>query len=156
MFDKLFSKPILKVVIIGFIGLVMIYVLLCVFDDTTKVSNTVVTTDSKNTDYRYLTTLEYTKSIESRIKSFVMQMGGVSNVSVMVSVDGTTSYEYLSVDGKVMFDDDYPIVVSETLPNVSSVTIVASGLSVVNKVNITRAVSALFNLSTDDIFVLTG
>ena len=52
--------------------------------------------------------------------------------------------------------EKYPLVLSEDLPNVASVTLVCMGLTDEVKVDIIRSVSTMFQLSTDCVYVLKG
>ena len=153
--DKLFSKPVFKVMIVGFVALVIVYYILGMFD--TGIEGGISSSVATSTQSRYMTTLEYSKMLEDRLENLISSMSGVDSVSVMVSLDGTTSYEYMVANGKMVYDDSsHPVVLDEYLPNVSSVTIVVGGLTVDSKVSITRAVSKLFDLSTEDVYVLQG
>ena len=154
-FDKMFSKPVFKIVVIGLIGVVVLYYILGLFDTGVSVQST--SDGTITTDLRCMTTLEYSQRLEGRLENLISYMSGVGRVSVMVSLDGTTSYEYMTTNGKVVYDDgSQPVILDEYLPKVSSVTIVVEGLTADSKVNITMAVSALFDLSTDDIYILQG
>ena len=153
--DRLFSKSVFKIVIVGFVALVIVYYVLGVFD--TGVDGDVSSSVATSTQSRYMTTLEYSQMLERRLENLISAMSGVDSVSVMVSLDGTTSYEYMVANGKMIYGDgSHPVVLDEYLPKVSSVTIVVGGLTVESKVSITRAVSKLFDLSTEDVYVLQG
>ena len=166
--DKVFTLPVLKVVTLIVVGIMLVYVL--VFSDSSnKDSVQNISSDGdaiNNTSYRYMTTMEYAKCIEDKLIALISNVYGIGKVTVMVNLDGTTSYEYADISDSTskkvsesmvsLNNQVYPVVLSEMLPKVSSVMIVAEGLTSKSKVQITMAVSSLLDLSTDRVYVLEG
>ena len=114
----------------------------------------------------HLTTIEYAKYLENKIVSLYSNMGSIGKVTAMVSLSGSSTFNY-QTSGSISGDNDniifvesgnekYPLVVSEVLPKVSSVTIVCKGLTDAMRVDIIRSVSTMFELSTDKVYVLKG
>ena len=93
-------------------------------------------------------------------------MQGVGKVSAMVSLEGSSTFNYATTSSNngssnnIIFvesgGEKYPLVLSETLPSVASVTLVCFGLTDMVKVDIIRSVSAMFQLPTDQVYVLKG
>ena len=167
--DKIFTFSFLKIVFIGVLGLVLIYVIMSL-DNSLFINNDDVinidTNVNNDTSDKYLTTIEYAKYLENKIVSLYSNMGSIGKVTAMVSLSGSSTFNY-QTNGSISGDNDniifvesgnekYPLVVSEVLPKVSSVTIVCKGLTDAIRVDIIRSVSTMFELSTDKVYVLKG
>ena len=167
--DKIFTFSFLKIVFIGVLGLVLIYVIMSL-DNSSFINNDDVinidTNVNNDTSDKYLKTIEYAKYLENKIVSLYSNMGSIGKVTAMVSLSGSSTFNY-QTSGSISGDNDniifvesgnekYPLVVSEVLPKVSSVTIVCKGLTDAMRVDIIRSVSTMFELSTDKVYVLKG
>ncbi|MBO7219419.1 MAG: hypothetical protein J6V40_05550 [Clostridia bacterium] len=166
--DKVLSFNFLKVVFIVVLGIVLLYVVSNVYVSSDDNVNALTSnTDNKNVSYpKYLSTIEYASYLEDKLEILFSNMQGVGSVSAMVSLDGSSTFNYATTSSNnassnnIIFvesgGEKYPLVLSEYLPNVASVTLVCMGLTDEIKVDIIRSVSTMFQLSTDCVYVLKG
>lgn len=119
---------------------------------------------------------EYSQSLETRLAKVLKSMKGIENISVMVTVETSPQITVLKDEEEIVKNGNdgssniiknavivkngnvsLPIVMFETVPNVSGVLIICKGVKDVNnKLNIIRAVQVLFNLDATKIEVLEG
>ena len=166
--DKVLSFNFLKVVFIVVLGIVLLYVVSNVYvsnDDNVDILTN--NTDNKKVSYpKYLSTIEYASYLEDKLEGLFGNMYGVSNKKAMVSLSGSSTFNYATSSsnngGKdnIIFvefgSEKYPLVLSEIMPKVDSVTIVCAGLTDAIKVDIVRSVATMFQLSCDRVYVLKG
>ena len=166
--DKVLSFNFLKVVFIVVLGVVLLYVVSNVYvSNDDNVDDLISNTDNKKVSFpKYLSTIEYDSYLEDKLEILFSNMQGVGRVSAMVSLDGSSTFNYATTSSNnassnnIIFvesgGEKYPLVLSEHLPNVASVTLVCVGLTDEVKVDIIRSVSTMFQLSTDCVYVLKG
>ena len=105
----------------------------------------------------------YEKEIEERVADIVSEIGGISDVSVMVTLDSTVSYtyaendkggssEYVTVRDKD--GNERGVLISEKTPDIRGVAIVCSGgESPEKRLEIIKLVSALLRLPENRVYV---
>ncbi len=106
---------------------------------------------------------EYEKEIEERIAKIVSEMGGISEVSVMVTLESTVSYSYAENDKGnsseyvTVRDKDGSergVILSENTPSVRGVAVVCKGGDKPEKkLEIIKLVSALLKLPENRVYV---
>ena len=164
--DKTTSFAFLKGLFIVFLGVVVIYVV-SNLSYSHQSNNLVSTSSSSNYEYgKYLSTIEYASYLEDKLEGLFGNMYGVSKINAMVSLSGSSTFNYATSSsnngGKdnIIFvefgSEKYPLVLSEIMPKVDSVTIVCAGLTDAIKVDIVRSVATMFQLSCDRVYVLKG
>lgn len=106
---------------------------------------------------------EYEKDIEERISEIVSEIGGISEVSVMVTLESTSSYlyaensndensEYVTVRDKD--GNESGVIISENAPGIRGVAVVCSGGDVPEKrLEIIRLVCALLGIPQNRVYV---
>ena len=106
---------------------------------------------------------EYEKDIEKRISEIVSEIGGISEVSVMVTLESTSSYlyaensndensEYVTVRDKD--GNESGVIISENAPGIRGVAVVCSGGDVPEKrLEIIRLVCALLGIPQNRVYV---
>lgn len=170
-FMNLFSGKYLKIIILVIVLFIIVILYFSVNNKSSFEKSSVK--DSSN----YQTTLEYCAELESKLEKVLSQINGAGQVKVMLTVDGSPEIKYASnTDTKTSSssngttttssstpiivngtDSSNPLILTETLPVVKGVVIVASGASQINiKLDILKAVSTLLDISTDKISVLKG
>ena len=166
--DKVLSFNFLKVIFIAVLGIVLLYVVSNVFVTSDNgVDSVISNNDNTKVSYsKYLSTIEYASYLEDKLETLFSNMQGIGNVSAMVSLDGSSTFNYATTSSNsgssnnIIFvesgGEKYPLVLSEVLPNVASVTLVCKGLTDEVKVDIIYSVSAMFQLSTDCVYILKG
>lgn len=165
-FQKLKSiKHIDKIIAVLFIA-----ILLVVYVST-------FTNDDSNNAVTSLTTEEYAKMLEDKMSSVLSNINGAGDVSVMVTLEcgieyiyATTKEEITTTSGsnsKTTITEELvmvsssgkstPVIIKENLPKISGVLVVAEGAGSVSvKLEILKAVQALFELPADSIEILIG
>lgn len=106
---------------------------------------------------------EYADFLEDQLKEIISQMDGVGNVKVMVTVEGTVSYEYVRdinrSDSKiesdtVLLSNKEALIKQIVNPKVSGVLVICDGGdSAVIKEKITRAVSTVLDISSSKVYI---
>lgn len=148
------------------LAVVVIYVVVSLSSDREDKETIVIETNNASTTSKYMSTTEYAGYIEDKIVSLVSNIEGIGKVAAMVSLYGSSTFNYM-IDSSISHGSDniifvesggerYPLVVSESLPKVTGVVIVCQGLTSTTKVDIVRSVSSMFELSTDKVYVLKG
>lgn len=115
---------------------------------------------------------QYVRELEGRTQELICRLEGVKSCSVMLTLDSSYSYLYASdqhvnqtsgstdsekqivlrtVDG-----DEYPIVISEYLPEIRAAAVVCRGGDKSTVADIKYMLSALFGISESGIFVTCG
>ena len=169
--SKFFSGKYLKIIILIIILIVIAILYLSVKTESNEVDM------ANNSNTYYTSTLQYCEELELKLKNVLQQIDGIGNVSVMISVDGSPKYSLASnTDNKsstttngtttttssspIIIDSvngSNPLILTEELPKVKGVIVVATGASKIDvKLDILNAVSTLLDLSTDKISVLKG
>lgn len=107
--------------------------------------------------------IEYEKEIEERIAKIVSEIGGISDVSVMVTLESTVSYSYAENDKGSSSEyvtvrdkdgSESGVVLSENTPDVRGVAVVCSGGEIPEKkLEIIKLVSALLKLPENRVYV---
>jgi len=168
---SLFNLKNIKVIVLI---IVLLVILILYFVVGNKTNNEEVGVER---GLQYKSTLEYCEELESKLESVLSQLKGAGDVKVMVSVDGSPELIYASdTDNKTSStangttttsssspiilsgsDGSNPLVLTEQLPKVKGVVIVATGASQIGiKLDILNAVSTLLDISTEKISVLQG
>ena len=171
-FVKLFSGKNLKIVILIIIFIVGLILLM----KMTKTSSTSLTANNNNSS-NYITSLEYSNIIESKLENVLSQIKGAGNVKVMVTLEGSPELVYAmdsnekvsnsqngstttSSSSPILVDSkgsSSPLILTEKLPKVKGVIVVSTGASDIGiKLDILKSVSTLLDISTDKINVLKG
>ena len=119
---------------------------------------------------------EYTAALEKKVASLIGELDGVKDCSVVTLAAG---YEYLyASDGRISHTYDesgallgdeetreyifaatdgntQPVVISERMPTVEGVAVVCKGATAVTEQKIISLLSALFNIKSNKISVIT-
>lgn len=174
---KLNLRGLINTKSVKIIALLAIFLALVIVISGVKSSDNTATSTS-NTTTTYTTTLDYCAELEKKLEQVLSQVKGVGSVRVMVSVDGSPELIYAKdEDEKVSSNaggtttssnSSSPIIVTvngnsnaliltENLPNVKGVIVVASGAEDISvKFDILNAVSKLLDISIDKVSVLNG
>ena len=120
--------------------------------------------NSQNADYTgSFSYSEYEKDVEDRIAKIVSEIGGISDVSVMVTLESTVSYsyaengkdensEYVTVRDKE--GNESGVLISENAPGIRGVAVVCNGGDIPEKrLEIKKLVSALLGLPQNRVYV---
>lgn len=109
------------------------------------------------------TQTEYAEFLENELKDIISKIDGVGNVKVMVTVEGTVSYEYVadvtSSDNKIESDtvllaNKEALIKQIVNPKVSGVLVICDGGdSAVIKEKVTRAVSTVLDISSSKVYI---
>ena len=106
---------------------------------------------------------EYEKEVEERISKIVSEIGGISDVSVMVTLESTVSYsyaensndknsEYVTIRDKD--GNESGVLISEKAPGIRGVAVVCNGGDIPEKkLEIIKMVSALLGLPQNRVYV---
>ncbi len=106
---------------------------------------------------------EYEKEVEERISKIVSEIGGISDVSVMVTLESTVSYsyaensndknsEYVTIRDKD--GNESGVLISENAPGIRGVAVVCNGGDIPEKkLEIIKMVSALLGLPQNRVYV---
>ncbi|MBE6607490.1 MAG: hypothetical protein E7633_02890 [Ruminococcaceae bacterium] len=106
---------------------------------------------------------EYETEIEERIAKIVSEIGGISDVSVMVTLESTVSYsyaenskdknsEYVTIRDKD--GNESGVLLSENAPGIRGVAVVCNGGDIPEKkLEIIKMVSALLGLPQNRVYV---
>lgn len=122
--------------------------------------------DTKNVAVIDSSTLdEYAKQLEERITQLILGISGINNVKVMVYLECSSEYIY-AVNGEsevsggsyVIIDSKQggkePVLVKVISPKVSGVAVVCNGgNNASTQAKVKGVISALFNISSKNIFV---
>lgn len=105
----------------------------------------------------------YTEELERRVRDICDKVAGVSNVSVLLTLEssneyvyaenssGASVYDYLVIDGK---DGEEPVLIKEIYASVRGIAIVCDGGdSAKIKATLTELLSSAFNLPTNKISI---
>jgi len=105
----------------------------------------------------------YTEELERRVSDICEKVAGVSNVSVLLTLEGSNEYvyaenssgasvyDYLVIDGK---DGEEPVLIKEIYASVRGIAIVCDGGdSPKVKATLTELLSSAFNLPTNKISI---
>ena len=126
----------------------------------------------------YISTMDYCKIIENKLIDVLSKVDGAGTVSVMVTVDGSPELVYANEKDQTSSTNSSgsvttatyssPIIVNangsstalvmtEILPKVKGVIVVASGAgNVATKLDLLNAVSTLLDISTNQVTILKG
>ena len=106
---------------------------------------------------------EYEREVEERISKIVSEIGGISDVSVMVTLESTVSYsyaensndknsEYVTIRDKD--GNESGVLISENAPGIRGVAVVCNGGDIPEKkLEIIKMVSALLGLPQNRVYV---
>lgn len=131
--DKLKSIKHIEIVIALIFGLVLILLYVSTIDNTTKNSDTI---QYENTVSGYISELEY------KLENILNALQGVSNASVIITLDMT--------DTKI--DSDSESIVLSDFPSLQGIIVVARGVDdVAVKINVIKAIQTLFEISSGSI-----
>lgn len=137
--------------------------------------------NDKKVNYNYTTSLEYAKSIESKLENLLSKIKGAKDANVMVFLEGsleliiaekvdekknttsngTSSNSYVTTVTEPIIltngNTSMPLVITEKLPTIKGIVIVCKGASdVMVKMDIINAVRTLFDLPYGSIEVFAG
>ena len=145
-------------------GLVAVGVLLLMFPSEKK--------DAKETtEDSFVTISTYTEKLEDKIRSLCLSVDGVSEVSVLVTLESGSEYVYAdnktgeikSEGGSSSYTSDYlivenkdgtsPVMVTEIYPRIRGVAVVCDGGGANIQVKLTELLSAALGVPTDRIKV---
>lgn len=171
---KYINKKTMKIIILVIIGVIG---LIIYFGTSTQSKKNTEDELAINTS-GYLSTLDYCKKLEEKLKDTLSNVDGAGNVKVMISVDGSPELIYATDSNSTESNNtsgtstssnsSSPIIVTvggessaliltENLPNVKGVIVVSSGADDVSvKLDIINAVSTLLDISTSQVSVLKG
>ena len=174
LFAKFMNKRGLKIVFLVLVGIVGLILLLGIDFKRDKVvnSNDVVSSTG------YIGTIDYCKLIENKLIDVLSAVDGAGQVSVMITVDGSPELVYANEKDQTSSTNSSgsvttatyssPIIVNangsstalvmtEILPKVKGVIVVASGAgNVATKLDLLNAVSTLLDISTNQVTILKG
>lgn len=185
LMDNLFKLPFLKKLknikhIEIYVCIIFISLLLVIYFinfSPQKTSKTSSVESSNTNEIGFVSSLEYSKNLEDKLKTVLSNLNGVKNVQVLVSVSsGGEIVIANNVEEKTSFEDDgkkvtviktpiivtengtsKPIILMEVLPKVNGVIVVASGAEDVNvKLNIYKAIEAIISIPSENIQVFAG
>ncbi len=107
--------------------------------------------------------IEYEKEIEERISKIVSEIGGISEVSVMVTLESTVNYSYAENDKGSSSEyvtirdgdgNESGVLISENTPAIRGVAVVCTGGEIPEKkLEIIKLVSALLKLPENRVYV---
>jgi len=181
--DTLFKIPIFKklknikhieiIICIIFIGLLLLIYFFGFNNKTTSTKETV-----QESSYTYVSSLKYATEMEDKLCKVIGNLKGVGNVSVIVRVDdsseliiaktveeqnsSTNSNEKTVTIASTPIivtenGESKPIILSESLPKILGVLVVASGADDVGvKLNIVRAIETITDIPSENIQVFAG
>jgi stage III sporulation protein AG len=174
LFAKFMSKRGLKIVFLVLVGIVGL-ILLFGFDFK---RDKVVNSDNVVSSTGYIGTIDYCKLIENKLIDVLSAVDGAGQVSVMITVDGSPELVYANEKDQTSSTNSSgsvttatyssPIIVNangsstalvmtEILPKVKGVIVVASGAgNVATKLDLLNAVSTLLDISTNQVTILKG
>ena len=174
LFAKFMSKRGLKIVFLVLVGIVGL-ILLFGFDFK---RDKVVNSDDVVSSTGYIGTIDYCKLIENKLIDVLSAVDGAGQVSVMITVDGSPELVYANEKDQTSSTNSSgsvttatyssPIIVNangsstalvmtEILPKVKGVIVVASGAgNVATKLDLLNAVSTLLDISTNQVTILKG
>ena len=138
-------------------------------------SDSIFTTIAKTTDTQAFTSyFSYTKDLENRLSEVLNKISGAGKISVMITLDGSpeliiayNTEEKNNTDGSVTTKKEpiiitidgksNPLILSEKLPAVKGVVIVAQGANDVSvRLNILNATTKLLNISANAVEIFAG
>lgn len=163
------------------IGLViaLIVVLVLYFNLTSSKKTTATSISTASVSRDYMTTVDYTNYLENKIGKTISNMSGVSNVSVMVTLNGgvelelaenedyrsnTTANQSNSTKNETRVSEpiivsrngtQVPLVLNEKLPDVIGVVVVARGASTKTRLDIINALKTLLSIPSANIQVFS-
>jgi len=162
-----------KLFVFILIGLILIIFLSCFISPSSK-----KTTKTTNNFQSNNLAEEYCKSLENRLINVLESVKGVGSVKVLIMVDSSPQVKYLEETTKTTSNSDlktgadkiettivlckdgtltYPIVVVETLPKITGVLIVASGVSDIKmKTTLINVTSSVLSVDVSNVEVLEG
>lgn len=172
-FLKIFNKKNIKIFILLAVGVIAL--VLCFGfkgeDNSSEESNI-------NSSSGYISTMDYCKELENKLKDVLSAIDGAGTVSVMLSLDGSPELVYAKDTDETLSSNSSgttssstsssPIIVevngspnalvlTEILPAVKGVIVVSSGAgNVAVKLNLLNAVTTLLDITTDQVTVLKG
>ena len=174
LFAKFMSKRGFKIVFLVLVGIVGL-ILLFGFDFK---RDKVVNSDNVVSSTGYIGTIDYCKLIENKLIDVLSAVDGAGQVSVMITVDGSPELVYANEKDQTSSTNSSgsvttatyssPIIVNangsstalvmtEILPKVKGVIVVASGAgNVATKLDLLNAVSTLLDISTNQVTILKG
>ena len=144
------------------VGLICVIVLFFSFPKSKNKSQT--NTNQPSTNYTF-DALEYANQVSKNLQDIINNVSGITNAKVVVVVKQSPIFEYLTekdnTDGSVVYyknSSNYqPVVVTQFLPEIQGILIVAKGVSNLQiKNNLLNAVSAVYNLNISCIDILEG
>lgn len=171
------SKPIKYTLIVA------IFLILCVLlININFSSSTTEKTNVESSGYTYINSIDYSTMLENKFEHVLSKIDGVGEITVMVTLEtsstlilansvdektnkttsGTNSSSYTTtVTDPIIIDingTSSPLVISETLPKVKGVVVVAEGIknNVAIKINIINAVLALVDIPQNQIQVFSA
>ncbi len=124
-----------------YIAIIFIVILLLIFMSNGKLNRT----SNKNTTTNELTITTYVDELENNLESILSNIGGVSNVKVMITLDMSQV--------KV---EDANIHIT-TFPPIKGVIITAKGVGdISNKLKVLKAVEAVIDITNGNIEILSS
>lgn len=184
LMDNLFKLPFLKklknikhieiYICIIFISLLLVIYFVSFSPQKTSKTTSLIEAESEN---YFVSSLEYSKNMEEKLKSVLSNLKGVKNVQVLVSVSSggeiviANDIEEKTIEengGKNVTITKTPIIVTENgtskpiilvevLPKINGVIVVAGGAEDVNvRLNIYKAIEAIISIPSENIQVFAG
>jgi len=160
MFKKVFENKNLLMIFCG----VLVGALLIVFGATKDSGVDKDEINEGSAKYSSEELESYTDSIEKKLKGHIEKIGGVSDVSVIVTIDGTNEAVY-ATDGSnkdyVVIKDssgnESAVMLMEINANVRGIAVVCNyGNNEIIKQNIIEMLSSLFNIGANRISVMSS
>lgn len=152
-----------KNILIFFCVIIAIAIVLLGFGNNKKTSTNKT---QENTQITYtFDALEYSNQVGANLQNIINNVKGVSNAKVVVVVSQSPKIEYLTEQSDkgcavVYFKNGstyQPVVVTQFLPQITGVLVVANGVSNLQiKNNLINAISSVYNLNISCIDILEG
>lgn len=166
LFQKLKSIKHIEIIIAVILGAIVLLIYFSTFN-----------TSSSETSFEATSTTEYAAMLESKLENVIKQIGGVGNVSVMVTLSSGPEYIYATSEEEKINENQgsgstttsttitkEPVIISgdivivkEIMPTVSGIVVVAGGAQDTRvKLEIIKAIQALLDVPQANIEVLVG
>ena len=139
-----------KIIIIGILALGLILILYSSFKSKTE-------NKSQTEEFSYET---YTKKLEEKLENFILNIDGIKNVNVIITLDTSGGEIYTKNNSSINFSSitskTNPVYVGEVYPSVRGVAIACTnGSSDEIKNKITKLVSAYLGISSNRIEIVS-
>lgn len=163
-FNKIKQKiPLKKMNIILIGGICLLCICAVVFSNFSK--DDTKTTSQTQTNIQTFDALEYASQVSGTLCEIINNISGISNAKVVVVVNQSPTYKYLTEDtssgvGVVYLKNgstSQPLVVTQFLPEITGILVVAKGVENLQlKNNLLNAISAVYNVNISCIDILEG